>query len=494
MRETFSFRFVSRTLGWALILTLAGCPERNPSETVTETRPFAGQEIRLGIPADRGFTTAWEAPLNEWESQSGAKYQLVELPRLESTAPANPFSGSGSVTLALFPLEQAGELIASGSLAPIPDGLRRDGDKGLEWPDLFLGLRDKLASRKGQAMFLPLAAPVLVLYYRQDLLQAAGLKPPQTWDEYQQLMDQLDTWAPGLTAVEPWNEDFRATLFFARAASLAQPPGQYSLYFDIDTGDPLIDNAAFVLALQKARLAIAKMPKAVLSQTPGDCRAEFFSGRAALAIACEPALLDGPSRSTDPAADAKTIDPPQIGVIRLPGAREVYDASRRLWETLSDKGVSRVTVTAFSGWGVGAASNSTPPQVAAAWNALTKVAGQDLVSGFSPGVVGLCRESQLSADAFSSGSGSGLSPAAAEAVAESLRNPRLVAELPIAGRQEFRQTLTEALGTAVDGSKTAEQALQSAAAEWHKIIDRIGPARHRDNYRTSLGLSPKPVD
>jgi multiple sugar transport system substrate-binding protein len=492
MQVTSAFRDISRTLGCVLILVLAGCPEQKPSATVAETRPFAGQEIRLGVPPDHGFTTAWEGPLNEWEAQSGAKYHLVELPRIESSDQANPFSETGNMTLALFPLEQAGELIASGRLAPIPDGIRGEGAHSLDWPDLFVGLRDKLAARKGQPMFLPLAASVLVLYYRQDLLQAAGLQPPQTWDEYQRLLDQIENWAPGLAAVEPWGEDFRATLFFARAAPLAQPPGQYSLYFDIDTGNPLIDNAAFILALQKAQSALTKMPKTVLDKSPADCRADFLSGRAALAITCEPALLEGPSRTPADTAGAKSLDPSQIGAIRLPGSREVYDASRRIWEPLSDQVISRVTITAFSGWGIGASADSTRLQMEAAWNAFTKVAGQDLVSGIPRDIVGLCRESQLSTGSFSAGPGSELTSVAAEAVAESLRNPRVVAELPIAGRQDFRRALTRALGAALDGSKTAEEALQSAAAEWRIIIDKIGLARHRNNYRASLGLSPKP--
>jgi ABC-type glycerol-3-phosphate transport system substrate-binding protein len=493
VREISSVRFAIRGLIVWLPLALAGCPERRSDETEAVSLPFAGQEIRIGVPPDLGFRAAWEGPLNEWEAQSGAKCHLEEIAQPAAGESLKIFSGTGAPTLALFPLEHAGELISSGCLAPIPENLREEGADGVNWPDLFQGLRDKVASRKGQPMFLPLSASILVCYFRQDLLQAAGLKPPQTWDEYQQLLDNLEQWAPGLNAVEPWGEHFRATMFLARAVSLAQHPGQYSLFFDIDTGDPLIDSPAFVQALQAARAALAKMPGGVLRFSPAECRIELLSGRAALAIAREPSAIDAAS-SVDAASEpaGKPVDAASFGAIRLPGSREVYDASRQQWETSPDKGTSYVTLTAFSGWGIGASSAYPRMQIDAAWHALLKIGGPDLVSGFPPTVVGLCRESQLQSGTFPVNFGGDMSASLVDAVAQSLRNTRIVAELPIAGRDEFRLALTAALGTALDGSKSPAEALRAAGEDWRKTIARIGPAQHRDNYRMGLGLSPKP--
>jgi multiple sugar transport system substrate-binding protein len=491
VRGWSSFRNAIR--GLLLILpALAGCPERQTIETAQDSLPFAGVQIRIGVPSALDLRTAWEGPLNEWEAQTGAKYHLEEIPQPGADEAFAIFSGSDAPTLALFPLERAGELIAAGSLAPLPESVRGDAD-GVNWTDLFQGLRDKIVSRKGQPIVLPLASPVLVCCYRQDLLQAAGLKPPQTWDDYQQLVDKIESWAPGLNAVEPWGESFRATTFLARAVSAAQHPGQYSLFFDIETGEPLIDNAAFVQALEASRRALQKMPGDVLNFGPDDCRNELLMGRAALAIVCEPSPWDVARHreAVDQPAD-KRIAAASFGVIRLPGSREVYDASRRLWEPLPDKGVSHVTLTAFSGWAIGAGSSSSRVQIEAAWNALLKVAGPDLVSGFPPALIGLCRESQLQSGSYASSRDGDGAVSVANSVAQSLRDSRLVAELPIAHRHEFRLALTRSLGTAIAGSQSPEEALRSAAAEWREIVARIGPSRHRDNYRASLGLSPKP--
>jgi hypothetical protein len=47
-----------------LLPALAGCPGKEELAKPVGVLPFAGQQIRIGVPAGRGFRTAWEAPLN----------------------------------------------------------------------------------------------------------------------------------------------------------------------------------------------------------------------------------------------------------------------------------------------------------------------------------------------------------------------------------------------------------------------------------------------
>jgi multiple sugar transport system substrate-binding protein len=471
----------------------AGCPTAPEKENSAVSLPFTGQEIRIGVPADRGFRTAWEGPLREWAAQTGSTCTLTELAPEAPDAAFTALSGDDRQTLAILPLEKAGELIGAASLAAIPPALLGDDENGVQWRDLFTGLAVKYAARKETAVFVPLSCPVLVCYYRKDLLSNAGLNPPQTWEEYQQLLEKLGTWAPGLTAVEPWGEPFRATTFLARAVSLAQHPGHYSLFFDIETGAPLIDGPPFVRALEYSRAAVAKMPPDVLSYQPLDCRNAILEGRAALAIALELPITDLTVR--EPVAD-HTLQRPegiQIGFVRLPGSRETYNPTRHIWESLADKGVQHVTLCGFAGLAIGASSQNTPLQTEAAWNAFARLRGRDFTSGFPPGIAGLCRESQLAnpADVVGPGLEAAEPEAYANAVAGSLRDLRLVAELPVAGRLEFRNSLTAAVGAVLSGSQSPDQALQQAGREWREIVDKIGAARIRDNYRLSLGLRPR---
>jgi ABC-type glycerol-3-phosphate transport system substrate-binding protein len=474
-------------------MMLAGCPTAQEREKQAEPLSFAGQEIRIGVPADRGFRAAWEGPLNEWAAQTGATCTLTELAPEAPPVPFAALAGDDRQTLAIFPLEKAGELVGAETLAAIPPALLGDDENGVQWRDLFAGLTGRLAARKETALFVPLSCPVLVCYYRNDLLSAAGLNPPQTWDEYQQLLEKLGTWAPGMSAVEPWGESWRATTFLARAVSMAQHPGHFSLFFDIETGSPLINSPGFVRALQSARDAVAKMPREVLSYQPSDCRNAVLGGHAALGIAFESPATGAPG--SEPAAEKANQRPDeiQVGFVRLPGSRETYNPTRHVWEPLIDKGIQQVTLCGFAGLAIGASSQNTTLQTEAAWNALAKVRGRDFTSGFPPAMTGLCRESQLlnPADAVGPGLEGPEAEAYANAVAASLRDLRLVAELPVAGRIEFRDSLAVAVEAALTGSQTPEQALLQAGREWREIVDKIGAARIRDNYRLSLGLRPR---
>ena len=76
----------------------------------------------------------------------------------------------------------------------------------------------------------------------------------------------------------------------------------------------------------------------------------------------------------------------------------------------------------------------------------------------------------------------------ANAVAQSLRDTRLVADLPVTGRSEFRTALARALAGALTGSQTAREALQAASQSWREIVGKIGAAKIRDDYRINLGL------
>jgi len=478
---------------WILIPFLAGCPSAPDREERAPSLPFAGQQVRIGVPADRGFRVAWEAPLNEWAAQTGATCAVAELTPGSPDVPFAALSGEDRQTLAIFPLAKAGGLVGAGSLAPIPPPLLSDEENGVRWHDLFSGLTVRIAARKETALFVPLSCPVLVCYYRTDLLSDAGLNPPQTWEEYQQLLEKLATWAPGLAAVEPWGESYRATTYLARAVSFAQHPGHYSLFFDIDTGTPLIDSPGFLRALEASRDAVTSMSSDVLSYQPSDCREAILAGRAALGIALEPQAPDAPVGEPAAATREKRAEGIQIGFVRLPGSRETYNPTRHLWEPLADKGIQQVTLCGFAGLAIGASSQNTALQTEASWNALAKVGGRDFMSGFPPGITGLCRESQLQnpGDLVGPGLEFPEAEAYANAVAASLRDVRLVAELPVTGRIRFRDSLAAAIGACLKGAQTPQEALQQAGREWRQIVEEIGAARIRDNYRLSLGLRPR---
>jgi multiple sugar transport system substrate-binding protein len=461
--------------------------------------PFQGETVAVIASAGLGFEQAWDINLHEWSARTGAEFRYREVDQggaknlSEALGSGQAGTAEGAASLVIFPVSRMAELTSTGALAKLSDAELAEDQ--LDWRDLFQGLRERIASTDAGPIALPLSTPVLVCYYRADLLQQAGLKPPRTWDDYQSLLENLETWAPGLTAVEPWSEATRATMFLARAVSYAHHPGHFSLFFDIETGAPLVGGPGFVRALEAAQKALAKMPRDVLGYDVPACRREILAGRAALAVAYEtgpenPALPFEPRNPTKPEADSSRPQGLALGFCRLPGSPEIYNPTLQAWEPAPDEGAHQVTLTGFAGLAAGVLSQGSPASRQAAWNLLTSLTMDPSTASFPPGALSPCRESQLlqpdswvGRDLGPSGSGRYL-----DAVGKSLRDRRQVAELPVIAREEFRQALTASLGHVLNGDSDPHAALTEAAQAWAKIAEQHGTEKVRDSYRRSLGL------
>ena len=468
-----------------VLLTAVGC---DTPRTASAGRPFAGTTVTVVVPGEHAFRESWEAVLNDWSDQTGATVNLQETVATPANAPAG--------SLVVFPATQLAEWVAAKALASMPGGTRSSvaesageaeaaGVPGLGWDETWLGLRDKLGSPAQTPSVIPISTPALVLYYRSDLLAEAQRKPPQTWDEYQQLVSDLPQWAPGKTVAEPWSEDFRATLFLARAMSAAQHPGHHAPFFDADLMTPLIANEAYVRTLEQTARMFETLPEAsrefLLKATPEQCRAELLGGRAALAIGWEP----GPATST-PRAEGITI-----GVVRLPGSTEAFNPSRHAWDPAEGGGVQQVTLVGFRGWVAAVKAGGSETQRDAAWNLAGRLWNAEAPAPQPAGTSGPFREADL-ADP-SRFVGEGLLSAEAEAygfaVAESLRDRRVVVELPLLGRDDYRRALADGLTAVLTGRQKPEDGLRQVDNAWRDITARLGEAKVRDSYRRFLGLT-----
>ena len=487
---------------------LAGCSSDRPtSDGQPQTRPFAGSSVEVVAPAPLNAAERWPLILTEFENDWGARATV----RPGGPPAARADSARPTAQLVFLPLT---EIAGLERLAPLPRNERDDAPGGggrLPWSDIFTGLRNNVCSRGGDPLVIPISAPVLVCYFRRDLLEQAGRAPPASWPEYQHLLDTLSEWAPGLTAVEPWGPEYRATLYLARAVGAARHPGQYSLYFDIENGEPRIDTPGFQRGLEQSVQALERMPPEVLSYSPADCRRELLAGRAAIGIAfeTEPAAAgfplgpggwedtdaSEPGGSGGAAGDRHGFERAEaiaIGIAPLPGAIEVYNHTTGAWEQPRDDGLNRVPLAGFAGLCAGVSADGTLEARRAACKLLARLTVDEFASAFPPEVTTLCRASQT--DTPSRWAGEMLTGEEADAyvaaVSESLRSPLLVAEIPVVGREHFRQALTEALDSALIGQQSPADALAATAERWREITAEIGIDAVRNSYRASLGLPP----
>lgn len=465
-----------------------GC--RDSEENQTEqpaAKPFAGQNVVIAVPAGYGFAQSWELILQEWEEQTGAEHEYREYSLENGKASLSAQLGFGKAsadskppTLFLFPTTGFSELVEEKLIAEVPRD--EQAPERLDWLDLFSGLRENVVS-SGRKKFgaLPLSSPVLVCYYRKDLLEKANLAPPQTWREYQTLLETLDQWAPGLTAVEPWGETFRSTMFFSRAAAYAKHPENYSFYFDITNGTPLINTPGFVRALDETKRALAKMPAEIKNYSPADCRREFLSGKAALAITYESQVAHERPQGM------------QVGIMPLPGVRDPYNRSVNRWQPPADGSINKVGVTGFAGLSAAVSANSSSQQSQAAWNLLKRLAVDEFSSVFPPRAKTFCRETQFeAATTWLEGT---LTPPEAfgylNAVAESLRNNQLICALPVLGRRRFQSALSLGLNEALNNSVESQKALDAVAQKWREIAGELGTSEVTNSYRRRLGLTSR---
>jgi multiple sugar transport system substrate-binding protein len=461
----------------ACLAVLAGCDDK-PEKPRVPAHPFAGQTVSVAFPAGYGFGDSWKAALDEWCEQTGANCSLVEYTR--GSAGLKELPAAAVMVLAYSDLPAIG---ASDRLARIPES-DQAGEVSGGWIDIFPGLRERVLTIAGRPTLIPISCPVLACYLRGDLLAKAGLKPPTTWDEYRSLLETLPKWAPGLTAVEPWGEEFRATLFLARALPFVKKAGNYSVFFDIDSGAPLIDSPGFAKALAQAVDQIPKLSADSLKLTPAECRRMVLSGKAAMAIALEPGRAD--EKSLERAAGVSIV------FSRLPGTKQVFDRHAKHWEALPDGEINYATLAPVGGLAF-AVSKATPAERAeAAWHLVNFLSVDRYQQALAAVPKGVCRESQMAkaVDWFGSELRTDEMYGYLAVTSESLRTNNLSPELPIAGRTELRNALTEGITASIDGKAAPEAALKEVAQRWRAISSAFGVERIRDSYRACLGLSP----
>lgn len=463
-------------------LLLCGCFDSKPQGGANAiTLPFKEQEVELLVPKALGLPTAWEVMLQEWSSQTGAAIRWTEYSSEEETEfgkSLEPTSSSGGRVI-LFSLQRLSDL--ERHLAPLNPAAGADFDAR----DLFKGLRERVVSRERYPVAVPIAAPVLVCYYRRDLLKAAGLKPPATWDDYQTLLDRLNNWAPNLVAVEPLGPSDRAATFFARSLAFTKHPENYSVWFDLETGDPLLQTPGFVEALGAAQRAWKRMPSSINEMSPSDCRRAVIEGRAALALGFEPSSL------TEANSRVEQVPGIEIGICRLPGSRRVFNRNSNRWENSASGSIHAPGLCGMTGLAVGVTLPTSGSKDVAAWNLLTTLIERQFESAWATLPKTPCRESQV--NSAPTWSNDGLSAEAAsqyvDAVAQTLRDPQLVAELPLPRADELRAATGRCISQVLSEEIEPATALATLQAEFDEIASSLGKDTVRAAYRRGLGLA-----
>ena len=164
---------------------MAADPAASPS-------PYTGDVIHLTswryAPFDQEVKP-WEAVIAQWNQENpGIQVEVQSFPMdayFGTTLPSAFAAGSGPDLFITSP-GMALNFVNSGVAAPLDD-LMADVKSGFRQNAL------DAVTVGGHIMSIPYEMEPVALYYRTDILEAAGIKPPTTWDELMAAAEALTT-------------------------------------------------------------------------------------------------------------------------------------------------------------------------------------------------------------------------------------------------------------------------------------------------------------
>lgn len=494
-------RFSVALLSVLCLATAAGCTppgeteNSSSAEQAEDASPLAGAAVKLVVVGDHSLAEAVRLLRGEWQGSTGAKLEIDEQTVDELLAlkevPADAV---------IYPAECLGELAERDWLLPIPSATLND--PLLAWQEIFEADRSRLCAWGTEAYAIPFGSPVLTCCYRADLLRRIDRKPPETWAEYQELVELLSdrknlgdaapaAERPWFAAAEPLAEGWAGLTLLARAAPYAKHHNHYSTLFDMQTMAPLIAGPPFVRALDELAAAARRGAANQLEFDPRQVRQALVGGQCALAL-----TWPAPARAQELAAgdnadgETKVASSVELGFIELPGAAEVYNLGSKNWDKRRADAGPRVALLGVAGRLGSVSKKSSAGDASAqllAWLSGPKW-GQRVCTA-SPAVT-LFRESHLAAPAewigFRVDEASALQYA--ETVERALSREESLSAPRIPGTRRYLAALDAAVRNVVAGRASSQEALAAAAEEWTKITAELGLESQRTAYHRDLGL------
>ncbi|TIP14978.1 ABC transporter substrate-binding protein [Mesorhizobium sp.] len=480
--------------GVSAFSALAGAP------ALAQDKPFAGVTVNVITQ-----TGAIQEPLQrrapEFEALTGAKINVIAVPfsDLYQKILTDWASGTNSVDAGVFAPQWMVDYIAGGYLEDLTP--RIEADKDIQQDDVGAFFRDFSEKYSGKTYMVTLDGDFHMMYYRKDVLEAAGLAVPKTWDEYLEVAkathgkDMSGDGTPDFGSCIAKKRNAQSYWFVTDVVgSMTQSKGtSQGTFFNTKDMTPLVNNDAFRKALDFLSESTKYGPPDELNLDVSDTRPLFASGRCALNLDWG----DVGTISIDP-AQSKVMG--KWGAAIMPGSREVLNwDTGKLEACTADNcphaidGVNHAPFAAFGGWGGGINAAADPKVKDAAYayfsfmtqpaqsNADVTVGG----TGFNP-----YRTSQLSySDLWKK---AGMSEDEAKvylgAINDSMSSPNMILDLRIPQNQKYQQVvLDEAVSRFLAGEIDKEATVSAVEEGWNELNDEVGKDEQLELYKATIG-------
>lgn len=474
-----------------------------PTKQNVQEGEFKGVELSfMGLNNQNVHNVLFRGLSKAWADYTGATINWIDLAQADYNARLQQSIATGTVDFDVIemgaPFE--GDVCGKGLASVMPDWVAKQIDM-----DDYVGyLKAPVGTWDGKTYRVSCDGDCHNFNYRSDVFADAALAeewkksggagewgPPRTWQQVnaytkflkgkklngQDLYGYLDP-------CKGWG-GFAFYFLGSRATAYAKYPGDRAFLFEPDTMKPMVNNAAWVRAIQDVIDSLPSLPADQLNADPGTTGFQQFLAGTGSMLAWW----------GDIGSNVKTNDSSVVGDVTafdiLPGSEDVYNAKTGQWEKLAS-GPNFAPNMAYIGWGiyVMARVDADPKKQKAAWSLAAHLGGKDISlwmaaypSGFQP-----YRNSHFNvAEWTAAGYDEAFIKNFLDSQANSYNHPNAAIEPRIPGIFQYYSVAEDELAKIYAGQMTAQAGADSIAAAWEKITDQLGRDNQIKLYKASLG-------
>jgi len=457
---------------------------------------FDGVELTfMGLNNQNLHNFLFRGFLKPWEAYTGAKINWIDLAQGDYNARLQQSIATGTVDFDIIemgaPFE--GDVLGKGLASEMPEWVKEQ----IDMDDYVDYLKAPVGTWGGKTYRVSIDGDCHTFAYRKDYFgpgSITGRDVPTTWQEINEISKELIgkedplTGLPAHGYLDPlkgWG-GFGFYFLENRASAYAKHPNSPAWLFEPDTMKPMVNNPAWVQAIQDVMdlIEAGAYPTDQINADPGTTAFQQF-------LAGTGSML---SWWGDVGSSARTSDTSVVGdVVGFginPASDRVYNAKAGAWEDTRNEAPNM----AYIGWGVYvmARVDGDEKKKKAAWSAAAHLGGKDLSlwasaypSGFQP-----YRNSHFQYEEWEE---AGYDREYVEdylgSNADSYNHPNAAIEPRIPGIFQYYSVAEDELAKGYAGQyKSAQETADAIAAAWEKITDQIGRDSQISVYKASLGM------
>ena len=457
---------------------------------------FEGVELTfMGLNNQNLHNFLFRGFLKPWEAYTGAKINWIDLAQADYNARLQQSIATGTADFDIIemgaPFE--GDVLGKGMASEMPEWVKEQ----IDMDDYVDYLKAPVGTWGGKTYRVSIDGDCHTFAYRKDYFgegSITGRDVPTTWQEINQVSKDLIgkedplTGLPAHGYLDPlkgWG-GFGFYFLENRASAYAKHPNSPAWLFEPDTMKPMVNNPAWVQAIQDVMDLIdaGAYPTDQINADPGTTAfQQFLAGTGSMLMWWG-----------DVGSNARTSDTSVVGDVAgfgvNPASERVYNAKAGAWEETRNEAPNM----AYIGWGVYvmATVEGDEKKKKAAWSAAAHLGGKDLSlwasaypSGFQP-----YRNSHFQYDEWEE---AGYDRAYVEdylgSNADSYNHPNAAIEPRIPGIFQYYSVAEDELAKGYAGQYgSAQETADAIAAAWEKITDQIGRDSQISVYKASLGM------